>query len=410
MNALSPLPNQRTAVNRLKSSVSRKGKDAPLDPAASSAYVERNRRAAIRLAGISKVFPSRKGQPEVKALEDVDLMVPAGGILGIIGPSGAGKSTLLRLVNGLERPSAGQVFLFERDVSGLSEVGWRAERRGIGMIFQHFNLLSSRTVFDNVALPLEIAGTPRHDIDRQVTRLLDLVGLSDKRERYPAELSGGQKQRVGIARALSSEPAILLCDEATSSLDPETTRSILVLLQTINRQLGVTILLITHEIPVIKEICDEVAVIEGGRIVEQGPVFDVLTDPRHPITARFVDGVTSVETPAHILTALVPSYAPGREAVLRIGFAGARAPSLVISQLSARLGAEVNIVAGRIDAIGRRTFGSLIVTVLGEASTLAAGPPLLGEFHLKIESLGYLESMSAQRAEQPGQEASHHVA
>jgi D-methionine transport system ATP-binding protein len=352
--------------------------------------------AAILLAGVAKIYPGRKNAAAVTALADIDLAVRQGAIVGVIGPSGAGKSTLIRLVNGLEQASAGHVALFGRDVTGLDEAGWRKERRGIGMIFQHFNLLSSRTAAGNVALPLEIAGFSRAEITERVTRLLDLVGLSDKAERYPSELSGGQKQRVGIARALATEPRILLCDEATSALDPDATKAILALLKRVNRELGVTILLITHEIPVIKEICDEVAVIEGGRIVESGPVFEVFTAPRHPVTARFVEGVTSVETPGYLAERLRqkagPAPAVGEQAVLRIDFIGENATAPVISRLSALVGADVNILAGRIDAIAGRPFGSLIVSLPHQAGEAEAATAALRRLGLKVKLLGFLSS------------------
>jgi D-methionine transport system ATP-binding protein len=354
--------------------------------------------AAVTLAGVSKIYPARGESREVAAVRDLRLAVAPGRILGVIGPSGAGKSTLIRLVNGLERPSGGRIALFGRDVTDLSESDWRRERRRIGMIFQHFNLLSARTVFDNVALPLEIAGVDRAAIRARVARLLDLVGLSDKSGRYPAELSGGQKQRVGIARALATEPRILLCDEATSALDPETTRAILQLLKRINRELGVTILLITHEIPVIKEICDDVAVIEHGRIVESGEAFDVLTRPAHPVTARFVEGVTAVETPEHVARDLRPERLGEAAAVLRIGFVGDHATSPVISRLTTTLGLDLNILAGRIDAIGGRPFGSLIVSVPGDVASLGATLASLAILGLKVEQLGFLASPAQREA------------
>lgn len=346
--------------------------------------------AAILFAGVGKTFPARKGTSPVRALSDVDLSVPQGRITGVIGPSGAGKSTLIRLVNGLEQASEGRVALFGRDVTRLTEAQWRRERAEIGMIFQHFNLLSSRTAAANVALPLEISGHPAAEIKPKVARLLELVGLADKAQRYPSELSGGQKQRVGIARALATDPGILLCDEATSALDPETTRSILALLKQVNRELGVTILLITHEIPVIKEICDEVAVIEGGTIVEQGPVFDVFTQPRHPVTARFVEGVTAVETPAHVTAQISPVPFPDAHAVLRIGFTREHATAPIISRLSTLVGSDINILAGRIDAIGGEPFGSLIVALPTRGLADEAAVTALARLRLKVERLGYL--------------------
>jgi D-methionine transport system ATP-binding protein len=318
---------------------------------------------AIRFDNVAKIFPARKGSAEVTALADISLDVPAGSIVGIIGRSGAGKSTLIRLVNGLERPSAGRILVDGVDIGGLDAAGLRQSRRSIGMIFQHFNLLSSRTVFGNVALPLEIAGATRSEIGPRVERLLELVGLADKRNRYPAELSGGQKQRVGIARALATQPKVLLSDEATSALDPETTEQILALLKRVNEELGVTILLITHEIHVIRDICHEVAVIEAGRIVEQGRVFDVFTQPRHETTASFVRGVTGVRLPPDLEARLRPEPVAGGWAVLRIFFAGEGSDEPVIGKVSAAVGGEMNILAGHVQAIGGENFGVFLVGV-----------------------------------------------
>ncbi|WP_082617742.1 methionine ABC transporter ATP-binding protein [Bosea sp. Root670] len=345
---------------------------------------------AIRFERVGKTYPGRRGQQPVGALAGIDLDVPAGTILGVIGRSGAGKSTLIRLVNGLERATEGRILIEGTDVTGLTESGWRQQRRRIGMIFQHFNLLSSRTVFDNVALPLEIAGAGKAEITAKVERLLALVGLSDKSARYPAELSGGQKQRVGIARALATDPKVLLCDEATSALDPETTRSILALLRQVNRELGITILLITHEIPVIKEICDRVAVIEGGQIVEQGETFAVFTNPQHPTTASFVETVTGVELPEHLAHRVRKEARPGDNIVLRITFLGENATAPVISRLSAIVGVDVNILAGRIDAIAGQPFGSLLVSVPSRAPESDAVLGALRSLGLKAEVIGHV--------------------
>ncbi|STR41561.1 methionine ABC transporter ATP-binding protein [Klebsiella michiganensis] len=240
----------------------------------------------IKLSNITKVF--QQGNRSIQALNDVSLHVPAGQIYGVIGASGAGKSTLIRCVNLLERPTQGSVQVGGQELTALSEKELTRARRQIGMIFQHFNLLASRTVFGNVALPLELDNTPKDEIKRRVTELLDLVGLGDKHDSYPANLSGGQKQRVAIARALASNPKVLLCDEATSALDPATTRSILELLKDINRRLGLTILLITHEMDVVKRICDCVAVISNGQLIEQDTVSEVFSHPKTPLAQQFI--------------------------------------------------------------------------------------------------------------------------
>ncbi len=283
--------------------------------------------ALVRLESVAKTYTARRGAGAVTALEDIDLSVSRGRVLGVIGRSGAGKSTLIRLVNGLERPSRGRVIVDRAEISSLSESALRAERRGIGMIFQHFNLLSARTAAGNVALPLEVAGADKRAIRARVAELLDLVGLGPQADRYPAELSGGQKQRVGIARALATNPKVLLSDEATSALDPETTRSILDLLGRINRDLGLTILLITHEMAVIRAIADEVAVLDGGRIAEKGDVFEVFTRPQAAITRTFLDEETGRTLPPALAGRLSPGLTAGegKQAVLRITFRGPHA-------------------------------------------------------------------------------------
>ncbi|NKD54787.1 ATP-binding cassette domain-containing protein [Haematospirillum sp. 15-248] len=238
----------------------------------------------IRLVDLCKVYPARKGTLPHAALKGITLTVGEGEVFGIIGRSGAGKSTLLRTINVLERPTSGLVEVDGIDVLALSKRELPLFRRRVGMVFQHFNLLSSRTVFQNIALPLELAGASRADIKAAVEPLLPLVGLADKRDRYPSELSGGQKQRVGIARALASKPHVLLCDEVTSALDPETTRQILRLLKDINRRLNLTMVVITHEMEVVRLLCDKVAVMDHGEVVESGTTADVFADPRHPVT------------------------------------------------------------------------------------------------------------------------------
>ena len=344
----------------------------------------------VRLENVSKRFAARGGAGEVQALDDVSLSLAAGGILGVIGRSGAGKSTLIRLVNGLETPSAGRVVVDGTEVSGLDERSLRAVRRRVGMIFQHFNLLSSRTAYDNVALPLEIAGVPAGEIKARVGPLLDLVGLADKSGRYPAELSGGQKQRVGIARALATRPKVLLSDEATSALDPETTRSILDLLTSINRELNLTILLITHEMSVIRAVAHGVAVLEAGRIVEHGPVFDVFTRPRHATTRSFIGAETGDALPPFLRARIVPEPVAGGAAVLRILFRGPYATDPILSQLAREQGLDVNILSGSIDEIGGRPFGILVVSLAAEPERLARTLAFLSERGLDAEVIGHV--------------------
>ncbi|WP_235897640.1 methionine ABC transporter ATP-binding protein [Neoaquamicrobium microcysteis] len=344
----------------------------------------------VRLEGVSKVFPASKASAAVAALDGIDLSAAAGSITAIIGRSGAGKSTLIRLINGLEKPTTGRVMVGSTDVAALAETGLRDIRRSIGMIFQHFNLLSSRTVFDNVALPLEIAGTRRADIAKRVTPLLDLVGLADKRDRYPSELSGGQKQRVGIARALATRPALLLSDEATSALDPETTQSVLDLLKRINRELGLTILLITHEMEVVKRIADHVAVIDKGRIVERGSAFEIFSAPRHETTKVLLSGVPGMQIPDYVAARLTHEPSPASQTVMRVVFTGPHATDPVLSRLTGELGLELNILGGAVDEIAGEPFGTLLVSFPADAARLALMRSFLGQRGLKTEVLGYV--------------------
>jgi D-methionine transport system ATP-binding protein len=344
----------------------------------------------IAFAGVGKLYPARNSSAQVVALDGIDLQVPEGSIVGIIGRSGAGKSTLIRLINGLERPTSGRVLVAGTDVAALDERGLRQARRSIGMIFQHFNLLSSRTAFENIALPLEIAGVARKDIVAIVEPLLALVGLSDKRDRYPAELSGGQKQRVGIARALATKPKILLSDEATSALDPETTDQILSLLKTINAELKLTIVFITHEMSVVKKLADRVAVLDRGRIVEQGTTYEVFANPRHEITRKFVGSIAGGSAPAWLLTKLKADRRAGDSAVLHVTFAGGGADQPVLSRLSRTLGVDVNILHGQVETIAGHPFGSLFISVVSEPELLRK---IIGELQAgqnNVEHLGYV--------------------
>ena len=308
----------------------------------------------VRLTDVHRRFGA------TKALDGISLSVRQGEVLGIIGRSGAGKSTLIRCLNGLERPDSGTVEIEGREITGLRERELQPLRRRVGMIFQHFNLLSAKTVEDNVALPLKIEGMSRVERRRRAAELLDLVGLTEKARAYPAQLSGGQKQRVGIARALAARPALLLCDEATSALDPETTRSILALLKDINARLGLTILLITHEMEVVRGIADRVAVIDNGRIIEEGPVWQVFAAPR-TATTRSLLGNIRPELPAYLARQL--SRTPKGLAVIRADIAGDAARGALIGDLAAALGRPVRLLHGGIDHIQDQPVGTYFIAV-----------------------------------------------
>ena len=326
----------------------------------------------IELRGITQTYPGKNGP--VHALRGVDLHIATGEVFGIIGRSGAGKSSLVRNINLLNRPTSGQVIVNGRDLTRLNDADLRAARREIGMVFQHFNLLSSRTVFDNAALPLELAGMDKAAIRARVNPLLELVGLAHLADRYPAQISGGQKQRVGIARALASRPKVLLSDEATSALDPETTRSILALLRQVNKELGLTVVLITHQMQVIKQVADRVAVIEAGRIVEQGRVLDVFTRPQQAITKSLIDEILPQELPASVLDhvrKLAGQLGAGRTGqLLRLSYAGDSAYQPILSQLIRQFGVDMSILHGQVDEIQDETFGSLAVYASGEADSV----------------------------------------
>jgi D-methionine transport system ATP-binding protein len=294
------------------------------------------------------------------AINGVSLSVSRGEILGIIGRSGAGKSTLIRCVNGLEKPDSGSIQIEGREISGLGETELRPLRRRIGMVFQHFNLLSAKTVTDNIALPLKIAGKSRTERARRVAELLELVGLSDKANHYPAQLSGGQKQRVGIARALAAEPALLLSDEATSALDPETTQSILALLKDINTKLGLTILLITHEMDVIRRIADRVIVLDHGAIAEEGPVWKVFANPQSPVTQSMLQVLTP-ELPASWRARLTDKA--GDKAILRVKLSGEAARGAFFNDVAAATGLVPQLIHGGMDTIQGEPVGTLFISL-----------------------------------------------
>ncbi|KIU44843.1 MULTISPECIES: methionine ABC transporter ATP-binding protein [Bradyrhizobium] len=346
--------------------------------------------AMIRFEAVSKVYPAYRDKPSVHALQAVDLAIPRGSITGVIGRSGAGKSSLVRLINGLEKPSTGRVIVDGREISALAGRELRLAQRSIGMIFQHFNLLSSRTAADNIALPLEIAGWSRADIATRVAELLELVGIADKCDRYPSELSGGQKQRIGIARALATRPNVLLSDEATSALDPQTTRAILDLLANINRELGVTIVLITHEMSVVRQLAKEVAVIDGGHVVERGHVADIFTHPRHPVTQASLSEAIGDSVPVSLQSRLSSQPVPGGQAVLRVQVRGTEAGDKVVGRLSRELSHDVALLSARIDEIGGQHVGSLILGIPGGEAAARQAQAYLSQHEIPVEHLGYV--------------------
>lgn len=317
----------------------------------------------ISIKNVQKIYASKQGQ--VKAVDDVNIEIKEGEIFGVIGYSGAGKSTLIRMLNGLEIPSDGTITVANRVVSKIKGSALRQARQEISMIFQHFNLLWSRTVKENIAFPLEIAGIAKAERMSRVDELIKLVGLEGRENAYPSELSGGQKQRVGIARALANNPKVLLCDEATSALDPQTTDSILDLLVDINKRLGLTIVLITHEMHVIQKICHRVAVMEGGRIVELGSVLEVFKNPQQPITKRFVQQVTEPEETKETAGHLIERYPEGK--VVQLTFVGEAAEQPLITNLIRHHEVTVNILQGKINQTQNGSYGTLFIHLDGDA-------------------------------------------
>ncbi|UVL29597.1 methionine ABC transporter ATP-binding protein [Pseudomonas donghuensis] len=332
----------------------------------------------IEFQNVHKTY--RVSGRDIPALHPTNLSVEDGQVFGLIGHSGAGKSTLLRLINRLEAPSGGKIIVDGEDVTAFNANDLRGFRQQVGMIFQHFNLLASKTVADNVALPLTLAGElSRKEIDTRVNELLARVGLADHAKKYPAQLSGGQKQRVGIARALATKPKILLCDEATSALDPQTTASVLQLLAEINRELKLTIVLITHEMDVIRRVCDRVAVMDAGQIVEQGPVADVFLHPQHPTTKRFVQEDEQIDENeqrddfAHV---------PGR--IVRLTFQGDSTYAPLLGTVARETGVDYSILAGRIDRIKDTPYGQLTLAVTGGDMEAAFARFTAADVHMEV--------------------------
>lgn len=334
----------------------------------------------IDLINVTKKYETPGGM--VTALKGINLHIGRGEIFGVIGLSGAGKSSLVRCINRLEEPSSGQVFIGGTDITKLKGKQLREIRKKTGMIFQHFNLLNNSSVFENIAFPLKISGLPKAEINKRVLELLDVVELEDRKGAYPSQLSGGQKQRVGIARALANNPDIILCDEATSALDPATTGSILKLLKDINRKFGITIVVITHEMEVIKELCSRVAVMESGEIIEEGSVIEIFSNPETEVSRRFLK-YTIADLPGGISAF---KSLPG-ERILRISFLGENAQKPFISNMVKKFNIDANIIAGNIESIQETQVGSLILKISGAGGDTASAVNYLIDNNLKVEVL-----------------------
>ncbi|WP_297486313.1 methionine ABC transporter ATP-binding protein MetN [uncultured Photobacterium sp.] len=342
----------------------------------------------IEIKQVNKVF--YQGEKAINALKDINLTIEQGTIFGVIGSSGAGKSTLIRCVNLLEKPTNGNVVVDGIDLTNLSSNDLTLARRKIGMIFQHFNLLSSRTVFANIALPLELAGAPEQEINTKVTELLSLVGLDDKRHSYPSNLSGGQKQRVAIARALASDPKVLLCDEATSALDPATTQSILALLRKINQQLNLTILLITHEMDVVKRICHQVAIIGDGELVEQGLVSDIFAHPKTELAKAFIRSTLDLSIPEDYQLRMTPTSIKGSYPLIRLEFTGDSVDAPLISQVAREFNLDISILSSNMDYAGGVKFGLMLAEFFGTQTAIDNAITFLRDHKLNVEVLGYV--------------------
>ncbi|MGC9404333.1 methionine ABC transporter ATP-binding protein MetN [Vibrio genomosp. F10] len=342
----------------------------------------------IEINQVNKVF--YQGTKEIVALKDIDLHIEQGTIFGVIGSSGAGKSTLIRCVNMLEAPTTGSIIVDGVDLTLLSKSQLCEARRNIGMIFQHFNLLSSRTVFDNIALPLELAGQSKQHIESKISELLKLVGLADKRDTYPANLSGGQKQRVAIARALASDPKVLLCDEATSALDPATTQSILELLREINRKLNITILLITHEMDVVKSICHQVAIIGDGELVEKGTVGEIFAHPKTELAHEFIRSTLDLTIPEDYQVRLQKTRVEGSYPLVRLEFTGETVDAPLMSQITRQFNIDVSILSSDLDYAGGVKFGMMVAELFGSEEDDNAAIAFLSENKVKVEVLGYV--------------------
>ena len=340
----------------------------------------KGKKTVIEILNVEKVFKNKKS--EVHALRNVSLKVEKGDVFGIVGYSGAGKSTLLRLVNLLEKPTSGSVKIEEREIINLSEKELNILRKNIGMVFQQFNLLESQTVYQNLKILLIISGTPKNIIDKRIEELLDFVGLKDKKNSSVSKLSGGQKQRIGIARALATHPKILLCDEATSALDPKTTKSILQLLKKINNEFGITILLITHEMEVVKEICNKVAVMQDGEIKEQGNIIEIFTNPQENITKNFISSVINNNIPESLKKELDLNLP-----VVKLTFLGEKSGQPLISEINKKFDISTKILSASVNELGNTILGVLVVQLEGNPAIINEVEEFIKNRGVKIERM-----------------------
>ncbi|AXY60471.1 methionine ABC transporter ATP-binding protein [Acinetobacter sp. WCHAc010052] len=337
----------------------------------------------IEFKDISKHY-ELKGQT-LRALDNINLTIPAGSIFGIIGYSGAGKSTLIRLINLLERPNSGQVIINQQDFTALNARSLRQERAGIGMIFQHFNLLQTKTVAANIEMPLKLLGVARAEREKRLDELLEFIDLKHKKDAYPDELSGGQKQRVGIARALANHPKILLCDEATSALDPQTTKSVLELLKKINKEQGITIVMVTHEMDVIESVCDYVAVMEQGKVIETGTTLDIFSQPQHPTTKNFIQTVLQQQLPVSILNNLENQ---NHKSIYSLQFLGTSAQETVVQAAIKQFDISLNILFANMTEINGSVIGQMFIQLLGDPEIIKQTIAFFEQNGVKVEQPG----------------------
>ena len=340
----------------------------------------KGKKTVIEILNVEKVFKNKKS--EVHALRNVSLKVEKGDIFGIVGYSGAGKSTLLRLVNLLEKPTSGSVKIEGKEIINLSEKELNVLRKNIGMVFQQFNLLESQTVYQNLKIPLIISGAPKNSIDKRIEELLDFVGLKDKKNSSVSKLSGGQKQRIGIARALATHPKILLCDEATSALDPKTTKSILELLKKINNEFGITILLITHEMEVVKEICNKVAVMQDGEIKEQGNIIEIFTNPQENITKNFISSIINNNIPESLKEELDLNLP-----IVKLTFLGEKSRQPLISEINKKFDISTKILSASVNELGNTILGVLVVQLEGNPAIINEVEKFIKNRGVKIERM-----------------------